>query len=111
MMKRRVEYADVWHSGEQFPHFANPRDDHWIMQRRERIELLHLGDQFISQQRRLGEFFTTVNNAMRQYAHFTRAADNSSLFRSKFRNHRVKGSRVISFLQVTLHFTLRSAMF
>src|SRR5262245_26804102 len=100
----------MWHSGEQFPHFPNSRDDYRIMQRREWIELLQLGDQFVSQQRRLGEFLTAMNDAMRDYTHFTGVFDNSWLLRSKLRNHCLEGSRVISFVQVALHFTLRSAM-
>src|SRR5262245_28063325 len=109
-MECSIEDTHVWNGRKEFPHFADPRDDYRIMQRSERVELLDLSDQFISQRRRLGEFFTTVNNAMRHHAHFTRAADNSRLFRSKFRDHRLEGGRVISFFQVALHFALRSAM-
>ena len=41
VMKCGIENTDVWHRGEQLPHLANSSDNHRIMQRRERIQLLH----------------------------------------------------------------------
>ncbi len=102
MVKGRVEYGYVRHSGEQFPHLADAGDDHRIMQRRERIQLFHFRNELIGEERGFGEFLAAVNNAMGHDTHFTGAADNSCLLRSELRNHRLEGRRVISFFQIAL---------
>src|SRR5262245_14800275 len=102
-MKRRIEHSHVRCSGKEFPHFANTRDDYWIMQRGQRIELFHLCEELISDYCGFDEFLAAVNNSMSDDSHFTRIADDSSVLRSKFRNHRLEGGCVISFFQVPLH--------
>ena len=84
------------------PHLADARDDHRIMQWRERIEFFDFRNELIGEECGFSEFLAAMNNAMRHDTHFTGAADNSCLLRSEFRNHRLEGSRVIAFFQIAL---------
>jgi hypothetical protein len=68
------------------------------MQRREWIEFFHLGDKFVGDQCRFGEFFAAMNDAMRNDTHLSCALDDSRFLRRKFREHHLKRGSMIAFL-------------
>src|SRR4030095_15870076 len=109
-MKCSVKYTNVRDGREQLPHLPNARDNHGIMERRERIQFFHFRKQLVSQQRSFREFLAAVNDAMRHDTYFICATNDSRLLRSKFRDHRLESVRVISFFKVPFDFAFRSAM-
>lgn len=109
-MKCSVEYTHVRDGSEQLPHLTNARDNHGIMEWRERIQLFHFRKELVSQQRSFCEFLAAMNDAMRHDTYFICATNDSRLLRSKFRDHRLESVRVVAFFKIALHFAFRSAM-
>ena len=82
VVKRRVEHGDVRHGGKQPPHLADAGDVHRVVQRRERIERLDLRQHLVGDERAFGELLAAMHDAMRDDAHFARAADHAVSFAS-----------------------------
>src|SRR3954471_4086409 len=111
VMKCGVEYADMGHSGEQPPHIAYSGYDHRVVKWCQWIELLHLGQELVRQQRRFSKLFSAVNNAMRDDTDFGGVANDACFFRGKLRQHFLERSSVIAPWQLTFLFAARAGMF
>src|SRR5262245_40938453 len=96
-MKCSIEYSEVRNGRKYLPHLTNAIDNHRIMQRRERIELLQLREELISEQCRLSECLATVNNTMRNNTHLACALDDAGFLRSEFRHHCLERGCMIAF--------------
>ena len=72
---------------EKAAHLADARDHHRIVQRRQRIQCLHLRKNFIGNQRPFSEFLAAMNNAMGYNADFAGAADDAGFLRGEFAGH------------------------
>src|ERR1700747_1502741 len=97
-MKCSVEYSDVGNRRKEPPHFPNAGDNHRIMQRRERIEFLHLREKFVGDECCFSEFFAAMNDAMRNDTHLSCALDDSRFLRSEFREHHLERGGMVAFL-------------
>src|SRR5262245_32456846 len=80
VMEGGVKYGHVWYGREEAAHLANPCEIHRVVQWSERAERFNLSDNFAGDNCPFREFFSTMNNSMRNDTNLSCAANDSFFF-------------------------------